>query len=90
MSSITAEEIYQTLTGSTSEVYQIPGVENAFSTGSPCAILYAQIYQANQRLCERLGQLDSDPDVELIIDNFMEINKQLCLKMYHYGQADPT
>ena len=29
-------------------------------------------------------------DVELIIDNFMEINKQLCLKMYHYGQADPT
>ena len=87
MNSITSEAIYQTLTGSTAEAYQVPGVENAFAEGSPCAVLYRQIYQANQRLCARLGQTDSDPDVESIIDSFLEINKYLCLKMYQYGQS---
>lgn len=90
MNAVKAEAIYQTLTGSTVEACQVPGVENAFADGSACAALYEQIYYANQRLCERLGQIDSDPDVELIINNFLEINKQLCLKMYHYGQTSHT
>ena len=86
MNIITPETVYQTLTDALPEPYQVPGVENAFAEGAPCAVLYRQIYQANQRLCARLGQTDSDPDVETIIDSFLEINKYLCLKMYQYGQ----
>ena len=86
MNIITAETVYQTLTDSLIEDYRIPEVENAFAVNSPCAKLYAEIYRANHRLCARLGQTNADPDVELIIDNLLEINRILCLKMYDYGQ----
>lgn len=85
MNNITAEDVYATLTNDLIEPYQVPGVENAFAEGSPCSILYQQVYQANLHLCERLDQ-ETDPDVELIINNLLEINKHLCIKMYHYGQ----
>ena len=86
MNIITAENVYQTLTDGLVEYYRIPDVENAFAAGLECAMLYAEIYRANDRLCAKLGQTDSDPDVELIINNLLEINRLLCLKMYAYGQ----
>ena len=45
MNIINAETVYDTLTDSVTEPYQVPGVENAFADGVPCARLYAQIYQ---------------------------------------------
>ena len=86
MNILNAENVFETLTGSLCEEYTIPGVENAFATGTKCAKLYTQIYWANQRLCARLGQTEYDPAVELIINNFMEINQLLCLQMYQYGK----
>lgn len=86
MNILNAENVYLTLTGELLDDYVIPGVENAFARGSRCDILYEQIYDANQRLCARLGQVDDDPDVELIINNFLEMNRILCLEMYRYGQ----
>ena len=81
-----AEAVYQTLTDTLVEPEQVPGVENAFAEDAPCGKLYAQIYQANLRLCARLGQTECDPDVELIINSFLEINHHIGLKMFHYGQ----
>lgn len=89
MNIITAETVYQTLIDALPEPYQVPGVENAFSTDAPCKKLYREIYEANLRLCARLGRTEDDPDVELIIGNFLEITQHLCLKMYHYGQIAP-
>ena len=85
MNKTTAESVYETLTDALNEPYQISGVENAFAEGSFCDRLYDEVYQANIRLCERLGQPEADPDVETIINNLLAINKHLCLKMYHYG-----
>jgi hypothetical protein len=90
MNIITAETVYETLTDSLIDRYRVPGVENAFEEGKPCSVLYGQIYEANQRLCARLGQTDDDPDVELIINSFFEISKILGIKMYHYGQSNPN
>ena len=87
MNNITAESVYETLTDVLNEPYQVPGVENAFAEGTLCTGLYREVYEANLRLCERLGQPEDDPDVELIINNLLQINKHLCLRMYHYGQA---
>ena len=87
MTKITAEAVYETLIDDLIEPYQIPGVENAFADGSLCDRLYQEVYQANLRLCKRLGQTEADPDVETIINNLLEINKQIGLKMYHYGQT---
>ena len=86
MNILNAENVYLTLTGELLDEFVIPGVENAFARGSQCDLLYEQIYDANQRLCARLGQTDDDPDVELIINNFFEMNRILCLEMYRYGQ----
>lgn len=86
MNILNEENVYHTLTGSLCEEYCIPGVENAFAEGSPCSQLYTQIYWANRRLCARLGKIDDDSDVELIINNFLEINRILCLEMYRYGK----
>ena len=90
MNILIPENIYDTLTGSLKEEYSIPGVENAFESGSLCDRLYEQVYQANIRLCDRLGQIDEDPDVEIIINNLMEICRHLSLKMYRYGQMALT
>ena len=86
MNILNAENVYLTLTGELLEEYVIPGVHNAFAQGSRCDELYRQIYEANLRLCERLGKTDDDADVELIINNFLEMNQILCLEMYRYGQ----
>lgn len=86
MNILNAENVYNTLMGDLLDEYVIPGVENAFANGSRCTQLYSQIYWANQRLCTRLGKVEEDPDVELIINNFLEMNRILCLEMYRYGQ----
>lgn len=90
MNILNAENVFDTLTGSLCEEYTIPGVENAFAPGGDCDRLYRQVYEANCRLCDRLGKNDGDPDVELIINNLLQINRILSLKMYHYGRLDPV
>ena len=80
------EHIYETLLGERLDPY--PGIANAFAPGEACAALYGEIYQANQRLCARLGT-EEDPDVEKIIDNFFEIARDLSLRMFRYGQQYP-
>ena len=85
MNILNAENVYETLIGAYEEAYGIPGVDNALAEGSECDRLYRQVYDANRRLCERLGQAEEDPDVELIISNLLAMTKLLCLEMYHYG-----
>ena len=59
-------------------------VEDEFEEGRPCADLYKQVYEANRRLCERLG-VEEDKDVEMIINCMNEISRILAMKMYDYG-----
>ena len=86
-----AEKIYDTLNGAFCDGLGVPGVEDAFAPGSECARLYTEIYDANRRLCSRLG-LEEDRDVETIISSGMSICRILGLKMYEHGlsaQDDP-
>ena len=62
-----------------------PASKNAFAEGAHCAVLYEQIYLANQRLCDRLS-IQEDPDVELIVGNFFEILREVSIQMFIYGQ----
>lgn len=74
-----AEKIYLSMLGEL--VQPLPGVPNAFAPGQLCSRLYAEIYKCKCRLLDRLGE-DENPDLECIIDNFFEINRELCLQMY--------
>ena len=63
----------------------MPGVENAFSGDSYCIKRYGHMLRAYERLCERLGTGEDDADVEVIINAFMDIQQELCYRMYRYG-----
>lgn len=75
------EEVYAALNG----YCRMDGVENAFTKGSKCEKLYGQVYDAQRRLEKRLGVEPYDEDVEMIISALMDIQTELCDKMYDYG-----
>ena len=81
-----AEYVYNTLIGAYVPGAGAKGIENAFADGQPCLELYSEAYDAYQRLCDRLGVMDEDDDVEVIFDAFLSMCKILGIKMYHYGQ----
>ena len=62
------EWIYETMIGEA--VSECPGVADEFAPGAMCDRLYGEIYEANKRLCERLG-VEDDEDVEIIINHFL-------------------
>lgn len=59
-------------------------VENEYAKGKTCEKLYAEVYDANRRICERLG-VDEDQDVETIISCMDEICRVFAYKMFDYG-----
>ena len=80
-----AEQVYQTLCGEMETWAQVPGVENLFEEGKLCHARYETIYAAYQKICGRLGVKNEDADLESIINAFMDIEHELCIKMYEYG-----
>ena len=81
-----AKEVYDSLWGGVSEEYRIPCVEDATASGSHCMELYGQMLDAYDRLLLRLGRVDDDDDVEDIINSLLDLQEELCLKMFEYGR----
>lgn len=81
------EDIYFTVLGELASEYAVPGVENAYAPGGECDRLYNEICQARDRLYQRLGVQDEDPDVEIILGNHLLIQRILCEKMFRCGQV---
>lgn len=77
------EAVYDSLQGEL--LVPVPGVKNMFAQGEICALKYQQMWDAYLRLCMRLGVVDEDEDVEIIICALMDIQKLLAIKMYEYG-----
>lgn len=82
------ELIYNLMTGLYNlQAVQFPEsaiVEDEFQEGKPCELLYGRMYDARERLCERLG-VEEDEDIETIINSMEDIARILALKMYEYG-----
>lgn len=79
------EDVYDTLRGVMILQGRIDGVENAFAPGGACDRLYAQMLDAYERLRNRLGVVDEDADVEIIISSLMRIEREISHRMYAYG-----
>lgn len=61
-------------------------VKNEFGPESYCGEKYDLVYEANRRLCRRLGLEDGeDADVECIISSLLDIQRFLGEKMFEYG-----
>ena len=78
-------DIYDTLQGVMQQGFGYPNVENLFAEGSLCAQQYSNMLEAYERLCNRLGVVDEDGDVEVIISSLMTIQRELGYKMFEYG-----
>lgn len=76
---------YETMACHMIEEYQMPGVEDAFAEGSYCLECYNDAMDACDRLRDKLGVQDENEDLERMIRDFEEIQKELCLRMYCYG-----
>lgn len=66
------------------EEYRCQEVEDLFASGKPCKDLYCDAIDAYRHLCDRLG-VESDPDVEIIINAFMSMTEIVAEKMFEYG-----
>ena len=71
--------------GEVTEDGAIVGIENAFAEGSDCAIQYEIMWDAYNRLLDRLGQRGEDPDVEIMRGALSAIQRELCYRIYQYG-----
>ena len=80
-----AEVVYDILMGNRMEHPSIIPVENLFEEGSTCDRLYSDIFDANQRLCRRLGAQGEDEDVEIIIGSFFSLMRIVGERMFYYG-----
>ena len=79
-----SELVYESLIGES--VVPLPGVPNAYEAGSFCENRYEDMSQAYARLRDRLGVVDEDTDVEIIIDALLDIQRELCLRMYELSK----
>lgn len=86
MDSKQIEDVYQTLIGVMVEGYCIPGIENLFTEGSECESAYDEMLEAYGRLRDRLGIVDEDADVEIIINSLLKIQRLVAVKMFEYGR----
>ena len=81
------EKIYEAVLGAYVDeadyVIQNVRIQNEFAEGKTCGEVYKRVYEANRRLCERLG-VDEDPDVEMIIDGMLDITRVVAQRMFQY------
>lgn len=78
------QRIYLTLTGQLIPGAEVPGVPDAFCEGSECDRLLDEIYEARNRVQERLGGED-DADLERILGGYEAMQEVLCLEMFRLG-----
>ncbi len=79
------DNIYDSLQGVLIPEARIPWVKDLFIPGSPCDCTYAEMLRTYERLRDRLGVRDEDPDVEIIISSLMEIQRILGQEMFRCG-----
>lgn len=61
-------------------------IQNEFSEGSECDKLYEEVYEAKQRISQKLHKAgEEDVDVELIINHMFDICRIVSTKMFEYG-----
>ena len=81
----TVDIVYDLLIGTRIRQPDDMVVENLFAEGRECELLYSQVYDANLRICQRLG-VEEDSDVETIINSLLQICALTSKRMYYYGK----
>ncbi len=75
-------DVYESMLGTLTPEAALPWVPNAFAEGQPCEIAYEGMRAAYERLCDRLGAVDEDPDLDIMVDSMECIQRELCRRMW--------
>lgn len=78
-------DVLDTLRGNMTIQGAVPNVENLYQEGLPYFECYESIFRAYERLRERLGVVDEDADIEIIINAFLDMEIIMAEKMFLYG-----
>ncbi len=79
------DEIYNTMIGILEKEYELPWVDNAFEEGQHCMRAYEEMRDAYERICERLDVGEEDDDLNIIVDCFESMQRELCRRMFDCG-----
>ena len=78
-------QVYDSLMGQLLPEYALDWVEEIFIPGNACYDEYAQMLEAYQRVCRRLGNTEEDADLEIIVNSLLAHGKELALAMFRCG-----
>ncbi len=78
-------QIYETMLGLLEPEAALDWVDSAFGEGAHCTREYAQMREAYERICERLGVENEDEDLEIIVNSLESIQRELCERMFSAG-----
>lgn len=78
------EDIYNTLLGYMQPGYCVPGIRNAFASGTVCSRWQREFYRSKLRIEQRLG-VDEDEDLDEMRTALEAIQRELCYRMFEYG-----
>ena len=78
-------DVLDTLRGNMTLESTIPNVENLYQEGKPYYQCYEDVFHAYERLRDRLGVIDEDEDVEIMINAFLDMETLVAEKMFFYG-----
>ena len=87
------ERVYLSAIGMIRNNCAIPGVNNLFAPGEKCDQLYAQVRDAYERVCKRLGGCDGeshdeiaeDSDLNDILNLMDRICQEVAFEMFRCG-----
>ena len=80
------EQVYSSINGTLIRECRLPWVKTIFVPGHPPHENYGYMQDAYAHLCERMGDVEEDPDVEVIIDSLLRYAKIIGLEMFKYGR----
>ena len=80
------DEVYQTVMGMLRKELLLPDVENAFEIGGYCDQEYSRMRHAYERLLDRLGVVDEDPDLDIMVETLENITRYVSKVMFEYGR----
>ncbi len=78
-------DVFDTLRGETLPSASVPNVENLYEEGKPYYKCYDDMLTAYERLRDRLGVIDEDDDVEIMINAFLDMERLIAKNMFFYG-----
>ena len=81
-----ADFIYDLMTGEINRGVEGNPLEDIIPEDKFFESTIEEIYEARLRICDKMGDLDKNSDLQIITDGYSDLCRYLCKKMFAYGK----